>query len=247
MKFYDSIYLSPHLDDAVFSCCGHICQEIGKGRYVLIVTLMAGIPEERVFSEFQTGLHKKWNLRDKAVLRRRIEDENVCKRIGADYLHADFQDCIYRLSPYDQTPLYPNRNSVFEGRNISVESRLIDSMVCFINTLPKCDNLYLPLAIGNHIDHRLTTQAGKKAEICNNLFYYEDYPYVEYCEKPDFLRYGLLRKKVILSDQKILKTRVGVMSEYKSQINVLFGGYEHLKKRVSDFYSVHNEVYWQEV
>jgi hypothetical protein len=245
MKFYDSIYLSPHLDDAVFSCCGHICHEVEKGRYVLIVTLMAGIPEDRMFSEFQTELHKKWNLTHRAVPQRRIEDEKVCKRIGADCLHADFADCIYRLSLHDNTPLYPNRSAVFESRNIFFERYLLDNLAGFINKLPKCDNLYLPLAIGNHIDHRLTTQAGRNAKICNNIFYYEDYPYVEYCEKPELSHNSLMTKKVTSLNKEILKTRVGLMSEYKSQISVLFGGYENLKKRVSDFYSVHNEVYWQ--
>ncbi|MCP5190661.1 MAG: PIG-L family deacetylase, partial [Pseudomonadales bacterium] len=55
---YDSIYLSPHLDDVPLSCGGQVYQETSAGRRVLVVTLVAGRPTLDRLSHSAQYLHQ---------------------------------------------------------------------------------------------------------------------------------------------------------------------------------------------
>ena len=65
--YYDYIYLSPHLDDAVLSCAGQICQFVQAGRSVLIITIMAGDAPAADLSPFARSLHERWEVASGAV------------------------------------------------------------------------------------------------------------------------------------------------------------------------------------
>ncbi len=92
------IYLSPHLDDAVLSAGGLIYEQAQAGIPVEIWTIMCGYPpigEVSAFAEFQ---HQQWGFgsAEEAMRARREEDQNAAAILGAQAVHFDFLDCIYR-------------------------------------------------------------------------------------------------------------------------------------------------------
>src|SRR6185295_1884137 len=107
------IYLSPHLDDAVFSCGGMIHRHIRAGGRVVVVTVCTGDPPPGLLSDFAESLHERWQAQAKApaapaevVRQRRNEDLDALAALGAQAVHLDVPDCIYRLSPASGRPLY---------------------------------------------------------------------------------------------------------------------------------------------
>src|SRR5512138_2334960 len=92
------IYLSPHLDDAVFSAGGLIYEQTQAGVPVEVWTFMSGYPGEENVSPFAQVLHFQWGFSsaEETVRMRRAEDEQATGLLGAKPVHFDFMDCVYR-------------------------------------------------------------------------------------------------------------------------------------------------------
>src|SRR5512138_3595051 len=92
------IYLSPHLDDVVFSAGGLIYDQVRSGLSVEIWTFMCGYVPEGDVSPFARLIHEQWGFSsaEETVRRRREEDKNAAAILGAGTVHFDFPDCIYR-------------------------------------------------------------------------------------------------------------------------------------------------------
>ena len=106
MQHYDYIYLSPHLDDVVYSCGAQIFEHTSRGRSVMVITLMAGDPDPDELSDYAMQLHERWQISSGSIELRRQEDRSACSLIGAHTLHWPFLDCIYRRNPVNGLPLY---------------------------------------------------------------------------------------------------------------------------------------------
>lgn len=174
---YHSIYLSPHLDDATLSCGGQIFQQSAAGRRVLVVTITAGDPPVDTLSAYARSLQERWALESNAVAARRAEDYAANAILGADTLHWSVPDCIYRLDPITQIPFYVSDADIF-GEVHPTEAHLVNQLAAQIQALPACDQLYVPLTIGHHVDHLLTRAAAEAAGGSPRV-YYEDYPYAQ--------------------------------------------------------------------
>ena len=58
----DALYISPHFDDAVFSCGSQIYDRIQRGERVVVVTVCAAPPPAlSELSPFAAGLHARWS------------------------------------------------------------------------------------------------------------------------------------------------------------------------------------------
>ena len=77
------IYLSPHLDDAAFSCGGLIWEQVKAGETVEVWTICAGEPPEGELPPFARSLHDRWGTGGQTVARRRAEDQAACEVLGA--------------------------------------------------------------------------------------------------------------------------------------------------------------------
>ncbi len=175
-EWYKAIYLSPHLDDAALSCGGQIYQETAARAPVLIVTPMAGEPPaDAPLSDFAKELHQRWELARNAVQVRRAEDMVACQILQADYLHWLVPDCVYRSCPATGEPCYPTWESVITTMHPADEA-VVDWLARQLRQLPATDQIYVPLTVGNHVDHRLTRLAAEQV-FGDGLIYYEDYPY----------------------------------------------------------------------
>src|SRR5262249_19546094 len=80
----DSLYLSPHLDDAVLSCAARILEETTAGRRVVVATLCPGAAAGR----------------EELSRRRREEAARAVASLGASALHLGLPDAPFRRPYY---------------------------------------------------------------------------------------------------------------------------------------------------
>lgn len=235
-NYYDTIYLSPHLDDAVLSCGGRIFAQTQAGQSVLIVTITAGDPVTTNQSEFSASLHDRWQLVTNVVDGRRQEDIAACRVLGADYAHWDVADCIYRLHPDSGELLYTSRDAIF-GDVADVEMALVTDLAERMTKLPAHGQMIAPLTIGHHVDHQLTRLAAERA-FSMALAYYEDYPYAHFAE-------GLTavidpadpqwQADTIPLDDTLLQKKADAISCYESQLSTFFNGRSDLDAQLAEY------------
>src|SRR3990172_8165028 len=105
-------YLSPHLDDAVFSCGGLIARQISAGDDVQVVPLFAGDPPAGELTPFAYELHRRWGGEGSPMGLRRAEDLVACSRLGATVVQLGFAEAIYRRSSSGEAS-HPDAESLF--------------------------------------------------------------------------------------------------------------------------------------
>ena len=176
------IYLSPHFDDAVYSCGGLIWMQSRSGERVSVWTICGGEPPQTGLSPFAASLHARWQASVQegglpaAGFDRLEEDKLACRILGVPYRHLPWQDCVYRYSQEDglSRPVIGGEEDLWEA---PPEPTLIQELVHVLRRdAPDNTCLVCPMALGNHIDHRLVRTAAELSGL--PVYYYADYPYV---------------------------------------------------------------------
>jgi len=228
----DWIYLSPHLDDVALSLGGLIWEQIQVGQNASIWTICAGDPPPGDFSTFAESLHTRWEVGREAIELRRIEDIESCKRIGTEFYHFDIPDCIYRRSPITERFLYDSEDSLWIPVHRD-EEFLIDKISEKIRAMLGVGaKLVCPLAIGDHVDHRLTRAAAERLEI--PIFYYLDYPYV--CNEDQALLPERFKSTIFpISSDGILAWQASIEA-HRSQISTFWGSVDEMRQSILEFH-----------
>ena len=236
MQPYDYIYISPHLDDVVYSCGAQIYQHTSRGQSVMIITLMAGDPDPGQLSDYAKELHRRWQIGSAGVEIRRQEDRSACSLIGARALHWPFMDCIYRQNPVDGSHLYQSDKAIF-GPIDSSETGLIASISARIDTLPSGSKIFIPLSVGNHVDHQIARLAASNVSEAESMAYYEDYPYASLDSKAllSFESDPRWRSEVIPVTPEAQELKVKAMTQYRSQLSTFFENEEGLYEVLAEF------------
>lgn len=230
------IYLSPHLDDAVFSCGGLIWDQNRMGADVEIWTLFAGDPPDQDYSQYAQSLHQDWDLADNMIKVRRAEDQQACQILGVTSRHFSYPDCIYRKSSRGKY-YYQSEEDIFGGLHPE-DLDLIDIIVADLeDQFPPDIKVIAPLGIGNHVDHDLIRKVSSRLKI--QIEYYADYPYVKKPEGIEIL--------TLLADSSDWQNQLfGVSGEalnkwhlaasaYTSQIPIFWEDEKQLLKELSEF------------
>ncbi|HRQ42185.1 MAG TPA: PIG-L family deacetylase [Chloroflexota bacterium] len=243
---YDTIYLSPHLDDAALSCGGQVAQQTAVGKQILIVTMMAGDPAAVGFSDYAQELHGRWQLAHDAVAARRAEDINACAILQAAYQHVNIPDCIYRTDANGRA-LYTDWARI-TGAIHPAEQSLVEKLAEQFAALPGSARVIAPLAVGNHVDHQIVRQA---AERCFGvrLLYYEDYPYARDQEAvtavlspPD----STWHSQTIPLTAADLATKIEAIAAFTSQLSTFFNGRADLEQQIQHHATtIGGERLWQ--
>lgn len=170
------LFLSPHIDDVVFSCGGFVHQLTQRGEEVIVLTVTAGDPPTPLpDSPIVRELHERWNRGENPYIARRIEDENACRAVGAQVVHLALNDCIYRTIKGEA--LYPT--GVFgDVHPDDPQSRILAQTPCPIIGV---DVLYIPLGVGHHVDHQIVRDWGAQLAaqgVGREVIFYEEYPYI---------------------------------------------------------------------
>lgn len=145
------LYISPHFDDAIFSCSGGIIKAIQDGCKVVIVTV------------FPLGNDRS----------RFIENSNVLSLLGIKQVNLGFSDAPFRHEFYNSF-----KRLIF-GRHPQDDTALLKkiahSLEGIISDMQPIE-IYAPLGVGTHIDHRLCFEVAKN-RLDQNIIFYEDRPY----------------------------------------------------------------------
>ena len=113
---------------------------------------------------------------------RREEDRQALALLGAEALHAGFLDCIYRRDPQRGRFVYRRLGEIL-GQETAGEPRLLAEIGEYLIDIirnARYGHVFAPLALGGHIDHRITHAAVKRAASAlpqTKFHYYEDLPY----------------------------------------------------------------------
>lgn len=172
------IYLSPHLDDAVFSAGGLIHEQTQAGIPVEIWTFMCGDPQLSEYSPFAQLLHSIWGFSSasETVRVRREEDKTAASIVGAKAVHFDFLDCIYRRD-INGDWLYSEISVPPHHADEDYPAQIAEAISARLNP---DDVLVCQLTLGSHVDHVLVRRA---AELLGRPLRYDiDIPY--WCYKP---------------------------------------------------------------
>ncbi len=228
------IYLSPHLDDAVFSCGGLIHQQIREGSRVQIWTLCAGQPAAEHLSEFARQLHARWDSGPDPVALRREEDAAACGLLGAVPRHFDFLDCIYRRDPQSGNFMYQSDQDLFGGIH-SGDGKFLDQLVtALLEEIPENYYVAAPLGIGNHVDHSLVRKAASRLEC--EVFYFADFPYLREPDGISTLQYmagspdwGEMRSDL---SSGAIQGWISAASAYRSQLSSFWKDREQLAAEI---------------
>lgn len=144
-------YLAPHADDVALSCAGHVRSDVAAGRAVTLVTV------------FLSG-------RDAEA--RRAEDERAAAILGCRYLCLSLFDAVDRPEVRGRLDVF----AAFGPAHLGMTSEVVARLLWHIAAPAE---LYAPLAVGGHIDHRIVHEAARAVayKLKLALAYYEDQPY----------------------------------------------------------------------
>ena len=227
------IYLSPHLDDVIYSCGGLIWEQTLAGEAVEIWTICAADPPDDPLSSFAETLHQNWGLGKNAVQVRREEDRKASQVVGAVPRYFSFLDCIYRKSDSGNY-YYLSDQDLFGGLDPGEANLIITLTEELKDQLPAAARIVVPLGIGNHVDHDLTRKAASRLGI--PLYYYADYPYARETEGKEILKFmggsAEWEEEIFLISEKGSQGWQEASRSYQSQNPIFWENEEALKEEI---------------
>jgi len=222
------VYLSPHLDDAVYSCGGLIAQQVRLGHKVQVITVCAGDPPDGSLSPFAMQLHMRWGAQDAPIENRRMEDRAACARLGASFQHWDVPDAIYRRNSEGQW-LYQDEQAIFGPLHPDEHALACQLGDRLREQLSEQDVLLSPLGVGGHVDHRL---ARRIAEHCTKkLWYYRELPYAWRGHTlPGELTHPKGEQQLIPLERSDVQAWIEAAACYQSQISTFWESRDALRQ-----------------
>ncbi len=223
------LVLSPHRDDAAFSLALSIDAWLRQGHSVTIINVFT----RSLYAPFSDAesVHENDRLSYVSAMRRK-EDEAFLRQVnGATMVDLNIKDAPLRLhcsaDIVCDVPVDPA-----DGAFAKIQKALIKY------TSRPDTALVLPLALGNHVDHRVVRDASLPASVGFACAFYEDLPYAarpgvavdlrRFREEVD-TRYHKHLHPVVCSHGRGIAWKRTIALGYSSQIR------EDLANRVSDF------------
>lgn len=259
-QFEKIFVLSPHLDDAIFSC-GSFIRSYSKKLPVTVINVASGDPDVILRKESQVleVLAQKGGHELAHPKVRRLEDRKALRMAGCQLIHLGFIDAAYRRNPHTGRLIYPDNVMGFDfprPEDDSYQQELQTSLRALTQNMEKTLVLS-PMGIGNHVDHVIVRNIALTLQSKNTtVLFYEDFPYVVHAGreeaqnkitqreaiKPLGLKVGsLLTHTVNVSEKQKL------VLNYKTQIKMIFGSKEKMKRDLNTR-RLHNKVvecFWE--
>ena len=251
------IFLSPHLDDVVYSCGGTLGVQVSTGLHPLVITVFAGVPSSNLeLSPYAAEVQREMGFRQNAqtaMAARRQEDASAFEYLNVDYLWLDYLDAIYRGSP-----AYYTQNSQLIGGDVHpadlwIDRELAQNLVTLHDRLPDAV-WYAPLGVGRHVDHQIVSSAiDRMIQRGANVKLYEDCPYIlkEGALEDRLNEFGGTLEPALVEMSEMLPLRQEASEMYASQIQLNFGDKQSMFKAMADYshgirpvQTVHLERYW---
>jgi LmbE family N-acetylglucosaminyl deacetylase len=172
----EHLFISPHYDDIALSAGATVHRLADLGRKPQTLIVFGSEPDPAAdLSPFATAMHEGWGLASGEVIaRRRAEEENAARAIGATVRLLPFHDAIYRGHNYlSDDDLF----STPAARDADLPAQIVASLG--LPVVPDDSvRIYAPLGIGNHVDHQLVFNAAALLAAAGwDVWLYEDVPY----------------------------------------------------------------------
>jgi LmbE family N-acetylglucosaminyl deacetylase len=230
------VVLSPHLDDAVFSCGALLIYASGRTTVTVATLFTEAHPPPYTFSA-RRSLHLAGAPGDAEALyrQRRAEDRAVLDLLGITCVHAGLTDALFRLRCDGRgrkrwawllpelEHMYPfYRVNVVSGRIARADVGALREVRDVIQRLacPGRELVLAPLGVGGHVDHVLVRTAAEHSGA--RVAYYSDFPYnLRHQAVPAFVRHrGLVEERW----SRQLDAKAELVSAYQTQATALFPG-----------------------
>ena len=225
----EHLFLSPHYDDIALSAGATVHRLARLGRQPETLIVFGSEPKpDFVLSPFASAMHEGWGLATSEVIaRRRAEEDNASRAIGASVRLLPFHDAIYRGHTY------LSDGDLF-STPAATELNLPGEIVAALdvpNAPTDTVRMYAPLGIGGHVDHQLVFAAAAALAAAGwDVWFYEDVPYA--------LREGALERRLaeISADHSLhlrgavpagadWDTKLDGILNYPSQLETIFRNY----------------------
>lgn len=221
------LFLAPHYDDVALSCGGTVAALAGRGAPPLVITVFGGEPTATDLTAFARWQHERWGTGERDTVATRLtEDRAAAAVLGCATATLPFLDAIYRGDAYrSDEALF----GAIDPSDAALSAQIADALLA-LPALAEVDpagvTLFVPLAIGNHVDHQIVYAVGRllAARGCRVLAY-EDFPYAVLGDET-------ARRLAAVGDQvgdaetrsvaATLARRVAAIGAYCSQLPVIF-------------------------
>jgi LmbE family N-acetylglucosaminyl deacetylase len=227
-----ALFVSPHLDDVAFSCGGTLAALKAKGWTVGLVTVFTrSVPEPRGFA-LQCQTSKGLEPQVDYMALRREEDRAFARHLGVDHLSwGNLEEAPHRG--------YDSAGALFQPPrpDDAIEESVARSLKPLLWEL-KPDRVFVPQALGGHVDHVQVVRAVKGLGIpMNRVLYYRDTPYAlrQPEATPDAaVPAGLKPLAVDITEH--LTRKVEGCACYGTQLGFQFGGQEGVSPALTAFH-----------
>ncbi|MFN8538181.1 MAG: PIG-L family deacetylase [Thermomicrobiales bacterium] len=228
-----AIFLAPHYDDVALSCGGTVAAlaeatrrdpsadpAVASSPAPLVVTVFGGTPGGESLTAFARWQHERWGTDGHDTVAVRIDEERTAATIlGCAVRTLPYLDAIYRG---DQ---YLSDEALF-GPILPGDAQLVAQLTAAIAALPALSALYVPLAIGNHVDHQIVYQVGQiLAARGLRVLGYEDFPYAILGDERE-RRLAAIRAALgepeLVPIAATLPRRIAAIAAYRTQLPTIF-------------------------
>lgn len=233
-----ALFISPHLDDAVFSCGGTMARLAGFGWRVVVATVFtATMPDPQGFA-LACQTDKGIPAGEDYMALRRAEDEAAVRSLGAEAIWLGHPEAPHRG--------YESAGALFAGVRATdtVDVEASRDLAEIIQGLSPA-LVFAPQGLGGHVDHAqvlLALEAGggltelRERQLRRRLLYYRDTPYAirEPGSAPEPGRLPAT-SEVGAGIGRGLAAKLEACGSYTSQLGFQFGGEETMRAKLTGF------------
>ena len=221
-----ALFLSPHLDDAVFSAGGTLAAMLDAGWRVELVTVFtASVANPTPFAlTCQTDKGLSPEVDYMAV--RRAEDLAAAAALGLDARHVHHLDL-----PEAPHRGYRSAADLFAGMHADDEAtadRVADAVRPWVDAAVRgagADRVLWPACLGHHADHLLVDRAVRRLGPRGQRWRWRDTPYV--------MRHPGPRPEMSVDIAATLTRKLAACTCYTTQLGFQFGGEAAMRERLT--------------
>ncbi len=239
-------FVSPHLDDAIFSAGGLINSLSKKNVPVTVINVFTKASEAPYTISVKKFLFScGYSNADIFYKDRLFEDRQAIEMANASILNLGFVDALWRrkgsvglkkmlsliLPEIDYVyPIY--RLSIAKG-HVSKQDRYLSDKICsdIGKIIDENSIIFYPIAIGGHVDHKIVRDACDKLAI--RKIRWSDYPY---SKKGNIDKEYIQTNMISAYYYKPTKFKESLVNAYKSQIKAIFGVDREKINRNEEYY-----------
>jgi len=221
------VFLAPHYDDVALSCGGTVAALAERGVPPLVVTIFGGEPAATDLTAFARWQHERWGTGETDTVATRLDEERTAAAVlGCATATFPFLDAIYRGEAYrSDEALF----GAVDPADVALPAQIADALLALPALAaadPAAVNIFVPLAIGNHVDHQIVYAVGRVLTARGwRVRAYEDFPYAVLGDETA-RRLAAVGDEIGVAETRsvaaTLARRVAAIGAYRSQLPVIF-------------------------